>query len=105
MVNAQTLANIVDILIGVFVVFALLLTAFGFFAYSRTKIKKLLYISLGFSMFLVKGIILSLAFFTPIPIIGGFDIPTEFMLAFVIMLVLDVLILVILYFATFKKER
>jgi hypothetical protein len=103
MVETQTLAYLVDILVGGFVVFALLLTAIGFFAYSRTKIKKLLFISIGFALFLLKGIILSLAFFTPIPVLGNFEIPSDFMLAFVILLVLDVLILVILYFATFKK--
>ncbi len=101
--NVQNLAIVVDLLIGVFVIFALALTAFGFLAYSRTKIKKLLFISMGFGMFLIKGIILSIAFFTPIPFLGGFEIPPDFMLAFAIMLVLDVMILVILYFATFKK--
>jgi hypothetical protein len=101
MVDAQILAYLQDILVGGFVVFAMLLTAIGFFAYSRTRIKKLLYISLGFAMFLVKGIILSVAFFTPI--LGGFQIPVEFMLAFDILLIIDFLILVILYFATFKK--
>jgi len=103
MADAQTLANIVDLLVGGFVVFAFILTAIGAFAYYRTRIKKLLFITLGFGAFLLKGIILSLAFFTSIPVLGGFEIPADFMLAFVILLIADVLILVLLVFSTFKK--
>jgi len=101
MVSAQMLAIIQDLLVGGFVVFALLLTVIGGLAYYRTKIKKLLYISIGFGLFLLKGLILTVAFF--IPLFDWFMIPVEFMLPFDILLVLDFLILVILYFATFKK--
>jgi hypothetical protein len=101
MVSAQMLAVVQDILVGGFVVFALLLTVIGALAYQRTKIKKLLFVSLGFGLFLLKGLILTVAFF--VPLFDWFMIPVEFMLPFDILLVLDFLILVILYLATFKK--
>ena len=57
-----------------------------------------LLIAAGFALFFVKGVLMSAALYT-----GHMDVSSSFVIFLDILIVIDLLILVLLYFAMFKK--
>lgn len=90
-----------DVLIAWITVFALTLLVIGVVSYRRTANRKILYITVGFALFFIKGVILSVGLYTGV--LSSSNIPTSFVIHLDILLVLDLLILSFLYLAIFKR--
>ncbi|MCK5559347.1 MAG: hypothetical protein KAJ51_02095 [Thermoplasmata archaeon] len=90
-----------DILIALITILALVLLIIAAMAYSRTRNKKILMITAGFGAFFIKGLILSVGLYSGM--LSSDKIPSEFVVPFDILLFLDFLILLLLYFSVFKK--
>jgi hypothetical protein len=87
-----------DVLLAWIVIFAAALLLIAVISYRRTENKKILYIACGFALFLGKGIIMSAALYT-----GHMDVSSSFVIFMDILIVIDLIILLLLYFAMFKK--
>ena len=87
-----------DMLLAWVAIFAFALLIIAVISYKRTKNKKILYIAAGFALFFVKGVLMSAALYT-----GHMDVSSSFVIFLDILIVIDLLILVLLYFAMFKK--
>jgi hypothetical protein len=90
-----------DILIALITILALVLLIIAAMAYSRTRNKKILLITAGFGAFFIKGLILSVGLYTEM--LSSKNLPSSFVVPFDILLMLDFLILLLLYFSVFKK--
>lgn len=90
-----------DVLIALITIFALVLLIIAAMAYSRTRNTKILLIMAGFGAFFVKGIILSVGLYTEM--LSSKNFSSDFVIPFDILLFLDFLILLLLYFSVFKK--
>ena len=91
-----------DILIGLITIFALVLLIIAAMSYSRTRNRKILLITAGFGAFFIKGLILSIGLYTT-EMLSSKNLPSSFVVPFDILLFLDFLILLLLYFSVFRK--
>ena len=89
-----------DVLIPFITVFALTLFIIGYQSYRRSEHPKIAAVSVAFLVFFIKGVIMSVGLYTDYL---ALDISDEFVLAFDILLVLDLVILALLYLAIFRK--
>ncbi|MCD6383888.1 MAG: hypothetical protein J7L88_05445 [Thermoplasmata archaeon] len=96
------LSTSVDLLIGIFAVISGTLTVIGFLSYWRSGSKRILLVSIAFLLFFLKGIALVVGLYLlkePI-----FLIPTRFGKGFAILMAMDSLALLTLYFALFRRR-
>ena len=89
-----------DALIPFITVFALTLFFIGFLSWRRTQHPKIAAVSAAFMIFFIKGVIMSLGLYTDWL---SMDVSEGFVVAFDILLVLDLVILTLLYIAIFRK--
>jgi hypothetical protein len=87
-----------DILVAFITVFAAALLLIAYISYKRTGNRKIMLIGAGFAVFFVKGIVMSIAIYA-----GFMDVSTSFVLFLDMLIIFDLLILILLYFAMFKK--
>lgn len=87
-----------DIIIAFVTVFACALFIIGIIAYRRTRINKLLLVTVAFGLFTIKGIIMSIGLYQ-----GYFDIKGKFVLMLDTILIFDFIILIILYLTVFRR--
>ena len=87
-----------DILLAFIVVFSAALLAIAIISYRRTENRKILFIAAGFACFFAKGIIMSIALYT-----DNFDVSGSFVPFMDALILIDLLILLLLYYAMFKK--
>jgi len=83
-----------DIFIAWMTVFSVTLFIISLLSYIRTRNGRILLVSLAFLMFSVKGVALSIGLYRPAMLHVTTDLPS---------LLFDVLILLILYFATLRE--
>ncbi|MBN1389187.1 MAG: hypothetical protein JXA22_00940 [Candidatus Thermoplasmatota archaeon] len=90
-----------DVLVGLLMVLSLALTVIGLLSYRRTGNPKVGMVTISFILFLLKGIFLAVGlYFTDLV-----RVPRGFAFSFDIMLAIDVLVLLALYLALFRKGR
>ncbi len=89
-----------DVLIPFILVFALALFVIGFMSWRRTGHPKIAAVSAAFFIFFVKGVVMSVGLYTDFL---ALDISESFVIAFDVLLVMDLVILSLLYFAIFRK--
>ena len=90
-----------DVLIGILIILSMALTIIGILSYRKTGNPKVRMITAAFAMFLFKGLFLAVGlYFTDLV-----EVPRSFAFSFGIMLAIDVLVLMVLYFALFRKTR
>ena len=87
-----------DMLLAWVAIFAFALLIIAVISYRRTGNRKILYIAAGFALFFTKGVLMSIALYT-----GHMDVSSSFVIFLDVLIVIDLLILVLLYFAMFKK--
>lgn len=87
-----------DILLAWIAIFSAALLAIAVISYKRTRNKKIMYIACGFGLFFTKGIIMSIALYTK-----HMDVSESFVLFLDLLIIIDLLILLVLYFAMFRK--
>ena len=90
-----------DVLVGILIVLSCTLLAIGGTAWWRIRARRLLMVSLAFSLFLVKGIVLASGMY----LLGWIKVPRGFSGTFDLMLLFDVLVLLVLYLALFRKAN
>ena len=90
-----------DILIPCIMILALSLLVIAALSYKRTKNEKILIITIAFACFFIKGVILSIGLF--IGMLSSDSLPPSFVIPFDFLLLLDFFILLLLYFAVFKR--
>jgi hypothetical protein len=89
-----------DLLIGILIVLSLVLTFVGYLSWARTRSPRLAMVSAAFAVFLLKGIFLASGMY----LTDWVSVPKDFAGAFDIMLVSDVLVLLLLYAALFRRK-
>ena len=89
-----------DILIPCIMILSLALLIIAALSYRRTKNNKILVITIGFLCFFIKGLILSIGLY--VGMLSSDSLPPSFVIPFDMLLFLDFLILLLLYFAVFK---
>lgn len=87
-----------DILLAFIVVFSAALLAIAVISYRRTGNKKILYITAGFACFFAKGLLMTAALYT-----DNLDVTESFVPFLDVLILIDLLILLLLYYAMFKK--
>lgn len=87
-----------DILLAFIVVFSAALLAIAVISYRRTGNKKILYITAGFACFFTKGLLMTAALYT-----DNLDVTESFVPFLDVLILIDLLILLLLYYAMFKK--
>lgn len=90
-----------DILIPCIMLLALMLVIIAGLSYKRTRNEKILLITIAFTCFFIKGVILSIGLYSGM--LSSDSLPPSFVIPFDFLLFLDFLILLILYFAVFKR--
>jgi len=90
-----------DVLIACIFILALSLLSIAGLSYKRTKNRKILIITGAFAFFFVKSIILSVSLY--IGILSSDNLPPTFVIPFDFLLFFDFIILLLLYFAVFKR--
>lgn len=90
-----------DILIPCILILALSLLIIASLSYKRTRNEKILVITIAFACFFVKGLILSIGLYNGM--LSSDSLPPSFVIPFDFLLFLDFLILLLLYFAVFKR--
>lgn len=70
-------------------------------SYKRTRNEKILFITIGFACFFVKGVILSIGLYNGM--LSSDSLSPSFVIPFDFLLFFDFLILLLLYFAVFKR--
>lgn len=95
----ETASILKDVLVGILIILSMALTTIGALAWRRKRATRLLWVTIAFALFLVKGISLALGLY----VLGMISVPRGFAGTFDLMLILDVLILVILYLALFRR--
>ncbi|MGA1792903.1 MAG: hypothetical protein ACMUHM_03040 [Thermoplasmatota archaeon] len=94
-------AALKDVLVGLLIVLSLALTIIGWLSYRRTGNPKVRMVTIAFILFLMKGVFLAVGlYFTDLV-----RVPRGFAGSFDLMMVLDVLVLLTLYLALFRKGR
>ena len=89
-----------DVLIPFITVFALALFIVGMISWRRSGHPKIAVVSGAFLIFFLKGVIMSIGLYTDVL---ALDVSDGFVLAFDLMLVMDLAILTLLYVAIFRK--
>jgi len=87
-----------DMLLAWIAIFAFALLVIAVLSYRRTGNKKILYIAAGFALFFIKGVLMSVALYT-----NHMNVDSSFVIFLDILIAIDLFILVLLYFAMFKK--
>ena len=87
-----------DVLLAWITLFAAALLVIAVISYRRTGNPKIMYIAAGFGLFFMKALIMSIALYT-----GHMDVSPKFVVFLDLLIIIDLLILVILYYAMFKK--
>ena len=87
-----------DALLAWITLFAAALMVIAVLSYRRTGNPKIMYIAVGFGLFFAKAVIMSAALYT-----GHMDVSSSFVIFLDLLIIIDLLILVVLYFAMFKK--
>lgn len=90
-----------DLLVGLLVILSLALTLIGYLSWSRSRNPKIAMVTVAFVVFLLKGLVLVVGLYATDLI----SVPRGFAGAFDIMLISDVLVLLLLYLALFRKKR
>jgi len=90
-----------DILIACIMILALSLLIIAVMSYNRTKNRKILIITTAFAFFFLKSVILSIGLYTDV--LASNNLPSTFVVPFDFLLFFDFLILLLLYFAVFKR--
>ena len=90
-----------DVLIACIMILALSLLVIAALSYNRTKNRKILIITVAFLFFFIKSIILSIGLYTDV--LASNNLPSTFVIPFDFLLFFDFLILLVLYFAVFKR--
>jgi len=90
-----------DVLIACIMILALSLLVIAGLSYNRTRNRKILIITIAFSFFFIKSIILSIGLY--IGLLSSDNLPPTFVIPFDFLLLFDFLILLLLYFAVFKR--
>jgi len=90
-----------DILIPCIMILALSLLIIASASFRRTRNEKILIITIAFACFFIKGVILSVGLF--IGMLSSDSLPPSFVIPFDFLLFLDFLILLLMYFAVFKR--
>ena len=90
-----------DILIPCIMLLGLTLLIIAALSYKRTHNNKILMIAIAFACFFVKGVILSIGLY--IGMLSSDSLPPSFVIPFDFLLLFDFIILLLLYFAVFKK--
>lgn len=83
------------IVFGFLTIFSFGLLIISILSYKRSKNKKIIFINLVFILFLLKGILLSLSVFL---------LDLQDYISITILAILDLLILLLLFFAVLKKQ-
>ena len=94
-------ASLKDVLVGLLIVLSLSLTVIGALSWYKTSSPRIAMVTGAFALFLLKGVGLAVGLY----MFDLVDVPTEFAGAFDSMLALDVIILLVLYLALFRKKR
>ncbi|MBN1538557.1 MAG: hypothetical protein JW939_00295 [Candidatus Thermoplasmatota archaeon] len=90
-----------DILVGLLIVLSLALVVIGSLSYRRTGNPKVRMVTAAFAMFLLKGLALAVGLY----LTDLVEVPREFAGSFDLMLAVDVVVLLLLYLALFRKGR
>lgn len=90
-----------DILIPCIMLLGLTLLIIAGLSYKRTRNNKILMIAIAFSCFFIKGVILSIGLY--VGMLSSDSLPPSFVIPFDFLLLFDFIILLLLYFAVFKK--
>jgi len=90
-----------DILIPCIMILAFVLVIIAGKSYGRSRNEKILLITIAFASFFIKGLVLSIGLFAGM--LSSDSLPPSFVIPFDLLLFLDFLILLLLYFAVFKK--
>jgi len=90
-----------DILIACIMILALALLIIAGMSYKRTANQKILVITIAFACFFIKSIILTIGLYTDV--LASNNLPSTFVIPFDFLLVFDFVILLLLYFAVFKR--
>ncbi len=80
------------------VILSLSITTIALLSYRRTRNNKILHIAVGFCLFFIKGVVLTITLFTGLLELEGSSI---YVLA--ILITIDLLILIALYLSIFKR--
>jgi hypothetical protein len=87
------------VLVGVLIVLSFALAAIGGTAWWRLRARRLFLVTASFAVFLAKGIALAAGMY----LFGWIKVPRSFSGTFDLMMLFDVLVLMILYLALFRK--
>ncbi len=90
-----------DILVGLLIVLSLALVIIGSLSYRKTGNPKVRMVTAAFAMFLFKGLALAVGLY----LTDLVEVPREFAGSFDLMLAVDVVVLLLLYLALFRKGR
>jgi hypothetical protein len=94
-------AVVKDLLVGTIMVLSFALTFIGYISWKRSRSPRIAMVTLAFLVIFIKGSILVLGLY----ITDLISVPRGFAGAFDIMLISDVIVLLLLYFALFRKKR
>lgn len=94
-------ATLKDILVGLLLILSLALTVIGYMSYRRTGNPKVRMVTIAFVLFLLKGLFLAVGLY----LTDLVRVPRGFAGSFDLMLAIDVLVLLTLYIALFRKSR
>jgi hypothetical protein len=94
-------AGMKDILVGLLIILSIALTVIGSLSYRRTGNPKVRMVTIAFVLFLLKGLFLAVGLY----LTDIVKVPRGFAGSFDLMLAIDVLVLLTLYLALFRKSR
>ncbi len=94
-------AALKDILVGLLIILSLALTVIGYMSYRRTGNPKVRMVTIAFVLFFLKGLFLAIGLY----LTDLVKVPRGFAGSFDLMLAIDVLVLLTLYIALFRKGR
>ncbi len=89
-----------DLFVGILIVLSVVLALVGYFSWSRTRSPRLAMVTAAFCVFLLKGLFLAFGLY----LTDWVSVPKDFAAAFDLMLVSDVLVLLLLYAALFRRK-
>ena len=90
-----------DVLIACIMILALSLLIIAVLSYRRTGNRKILMITTAFAFFFIKSLILTVGLYNGL--LSSDNLPPSFVIPFDFLLFFDFLILLLLYFAVFKR--
>ncbi len=90
-----------DILVGLLIILSGALTVIGYLSYRRIGNPKVRMVTAAFVLFFLKGVALAVGLY----LTNMIEVPREFAGSFDLMLAIDVLVLLTLYLALFRRGR